>query len=30
MHLPPDFQLCYELVEGMAHEHVRLRQVQGK
>jgi hypothetical protein len=30
LHLPPDFQLSYELLRGMAHEHVRLRQVQGK
>jgi hypothetical protein len=30
LHLPPDFQLSYELLRGMAHEHVRLRQVQGE
>jgi hypothetical protein len=30
LHLPPDFQLSYELLRGMAHEHVRLRQVKGE
>ena len=30
LHLPPDFQLSYELLRGMEHEHVRLRQVQGE
>jgi hypothetical protein len=30
MHLPPDFQLSYKQLRGMAHEHVSLRQVQGE
>ena len=30
VHLPPDFQLSYELVRGLQHEHLPLRQVQGE
>lgn len=29
VHLPPDFQLSYELLRGMQHEHWAMRQVQG-
>lgn len=29
VHLPPDFQLSYELLRGMSHEHWPMRQVQG-
>jgi hypothetical protein len=29
VHLPPDFQLSYELLRGMRHEHWPMRQVQG-
>jgi hypothetical protein len=29
VHMPPDFQLSYELLRGMQHEHWPMRAVQG-
>eukprot|EP00775_Hariotina_reticulata_P007759 gene7759-7958_t len=30
LHLPADFQIDFELLRGMTHEHVSMRQVQGE
>jgi hypothetical protein len=29
VHLPPDYQLSYELLRGLSHEHWPMRAVQG-
>jgi len=30
VHLPPDFQLSYELLRGIQHEHWPMKQLQGE
>ena len=30
LHLPADYQLSYELLRGMTHEHVPMKSVQGQ